>query len=55
MDALSTLALFAVLLAAPCFVQLVLWTAYALLRALRDAVGQRLSADHSPEERGAAA
>ena len=33
MGALSTLILLAVLLAAPCFVQLVLWTAYAIVRA----------------------
>lgn len=38
MDALVTLALLAVLLAAPCFVQLVLWTAYQLLRAAQGAV-----------------
>lgn len=33
MDALTTLVLLAVLLAAPCFVQLVLWTAYAVIHA----------------------
>ena len=33
MDALAALALLAVLLAAPCFVQLVLWTLYAAVRA----------------------
>lgn len=34
MDVLALLALLAVLLAAPCFVQLVLWTAYSLLSAI---------------------
>ncbi len=33
MDAQMTLVLLAVLLAAPCLVQLVLWTAYAAVRA----------------------
>ena len=32
MDALVTLVLLGLLLAAPCFVQLVLWTAYGMLR-----------------------
>jgi hypothetical protein len=39
MDALLTLVLLAVLLAAPCFVQLVLWTAYRLLKLVMAVVG----------------
>lgn len=46
MDVLVTLTLLAVLLAAPCFVQLVLWTAYTglnLVLSIADAAGERSS------------
>ena len=48
MDALLTLALLAVLLAGPCFVQLVLWTLYAAVRASGLAGGQPHGAVTAP-------
>jgi hypothetical protein len=43
MDALMTLVLLGVLLAAPCFVQLVLWTAYQAIKLVIGVTGPEAS------------